>query len=59
MMEFVDRVRQIEPAQKRIRGNFRRAKNVASTIGLHLSEGEQLAHAPVEVAPDPAVNGAQ
>jgi hypothetical protein len=59
MMEFVDRVRQIKPAQQRIPRDLRRAKYVASAIGLHFSEGEQLAHAPVKVTPDPPVDYAE
>ena len=59
VMQLVDRVLEIEPAQQRIRRQLGGAQDVASAVGLDFAEREQLAHAPVEVAPHPAVNRAQ
>ena len=59
MTQFVDRVFQVQPAQERIRGDLRGAQDVASAIAFDFGEREQLAHTPVEVAPDPPVNRPQ
>ena len=57
--QLVDRVFQVQPAQERIRRDLRGAQDVASAVGLDFGEREQLAHAPVEVAPHPPVNRPQ
>ena len=57
--QFVDRVLQVEPAQERIRGEFRGAQDVAPAVAFDLREGDQLAHTAIEIAPDPAVNRSQ
>jgi hypothetical protein len=59
VVQLVDRMGQVEPAQERIWGDLSGAQNVAPAIGLNLGEAEQLAHAPLEIAPDPPVNRPQ
>ena len=59
VVQLVDRVLEIEPAQERIRRDLGGAQDVASAVAFDLGEGEQLAHAPVEIAPDPSVNRPQ
>jgi hypothetical protein len=59
VVELIDRVRQIQPAQQRIARDFRGAQNVAPTPRFNFSEGKQLPHAPVRIAPNPPVNRPQ
>jgi hypothetical protein len=59
VVELVDRVFQVEPAQERVRGHFSRPQDIASAVGLDFGEQEQLANAPVEIAPNPSVNRPQ
>ena len=54
--QLVDRVFEVEPPQQRVWGDLGRAQDVAAAVGFHLGEREQLAHAPVEIAPHPPVN---
>ena len=54
--QFVDGVLEIEPAQERIRGELRGAQDIAPAVSFDLREGEQLAHAAIEIAPDPAMD---
>src|SRR4029453_4003400 len=57
--QFVDRVFQVHPPQERIRGELGGAQDVAPAIAFDLRERDQLAHAPVKVAPYPPVNRPQ
>jgi len=59
VMQFVDGMLEIQPAQQRIRRQLGGPEDVATAVGLDFPEREQLAHAPVEVAPHPAVDGPQ
>jgi hypothetical protein len=59
MVEFIDRVGQIQPAQQRILGDLGGAQNVTAATGFDFGEGEQLAHTPARVAPNPPVNRPQ
>ena len=54
--ELVDRVLEVQPPQQRVGRDLGRAQDVAAAVGLHLGEREQLAHAPVQIAPHPAVH---
>ena len=56
MAQFVDGVLQVQPSQQRIGRGFGGPQNIASAIGLDLGEGQELAHAAIEVAPDPAMH---
>ena len=58
-MELVDGVLEVETAQQRIRRELSRAQNVTPAVGLDFAECEQLAYAPVEIAPHPPVNREQ
>ncbi len=57
--QFVDRVLEIEPAQKRIRSDFRGAQDVAAAIAFDLGKGEELAHPSIGIAPHPPMNRPQ
>ena len=54
--QLVDRVLEIEPAQQRIGRDFGGAEDVASAVGLDVGKRQQLAHAAIEIAPDPPMN---
>ena len=56
VMQLVDRMLEIEPPQQRIRGHFGGAQDIASAVGFYFGEREQLAQAPVGVAPHPSMN---
>jgi hypothetical protein len=56
VVQLVDRVLEIETAEERVGCNLSRAQNVAPAIGF---ECQQLADAPVEIAPHPPVNRAE
>ena len=58
VMQLVDGVLEIQPAQQRIRRELGGAEDVAPAVGLDFREREQLAHATVEVAPHPSVDRA-
>jgi hypothetical protein len=55
VMEFIDGVFEIEPAQQRIRRHFRSTQDVATAVGLDVREGEQLSEPSVGVGPHPPV----
>jgi len=57
VVQFVDRVFEVEAAQQRIRRDLRGAHNVAAAVGFDVREGEQFSQAAIAVAPDPAVHG--
>jgi hypothetical protein len=59
VMQLVDGVLEVETTQQRVRRQLGRPQNVTSTIGFDFPECEQLAHAPVEIAPHPSVNRAE
>ena len=59
VMQLVDCVLEVETAQERVRRQLSCTQNVTAAVGLDLAEGEQLAHAAIEVAPHPPVNRAQ
>ena len=59
VMQLVDCVLEVETAQQRVRRQLSRTQDVTSAVGLDFAEREQLAHAPVEIAPHPSVNRAQ
>ena len=59
MMQLVDRVRQVEPPQQRVGGELRRAQDVAAAVAFDLAERDQLAHASIEVGPDPVMQRAK
>ena len=59
VVQFVNRVGEIQTAQQRIGRAFGGAEDVAAAVGFDFGKGEQLAHPPVEVAPDPAVHRPQ
>jgi hypothetical protein len=54
-MQFVDRVFEVEPAEQWIGRDFGRAQNVATAVGFHVSEDQQLADTPIVIAPHPLV----
>ena len=49
-------VQEEKTAQQRIGSHFGGAQQVAAAVGLGLAETEQLLHAPLAVAPDPAMD---
>jgi hypothetical protein len=57
VMQFVDGVLEVEPAQQRIRGDLGRAQDVAAAVGLHVSEDQQLPDTAIVIAPHPLVQG--
>jgi hypothetical protein len=59
VMQLVDGVLEVEATQQRVGRQLGRPQNVTSAIGFDLPECEQLAHAPVEIAPHPSVNRAE
>jgi hypothetical protein len=59
MAQLVNRVFQVQPPQERIRGELGGAQDVAPTVAFYVRERDQLAHAPIEIAPDPPVNRSQ
>src|SRR5260370_42472734 len=54
--KLIDRMFEIEPAQKRIGGHFCRAQDIASAVGFSFAEAKQLLHAPLGIAPDPSMD---
>ena len=59
VVQFVDRVFQVQPAQERIRRDLRGAQDVAPAVTLNFGERDQLAHTPVKITPYPSVNRPQ
>jgi hypothetical protein len=59
VVQFVDRVSQIQPSQQWIASEFSRAQNVSSAARFDFGEAEELSHAPARIAPDPPVNRPQ
>ena len=57
VMQLVDRVLEVEPAQQRIGRDFGSAQDVAPAVGFDVGEDQQLADAPVEIAPHPLCSG--
>src|SRR3954465_11120941 len=54
-MQFVDRVLEVEPAQQWIGSDFARAQDVATAVGFHVSENQQLPDTPIVITPHPLV----
>ena len=59
MVQFVDRVREIEAPQQWIGSHFRRAQDVAAAISFDFAERQELAYAPIEISPHPSMYGSQ
>ena len=59
VVQFVDRVREIEPAQQGIGSDFSSSEDVAATVALDFSEGDQFPYTPIEIAPDPPMDRPQ
>jgi hypothetical protein len=57
VVQFVDGMLEIQPAQERIGRDFGRPENVAAAIGLDFSKGQQLAHTAIRTRPDPLMQG--
>src|SRR4026209_708392 len=55
MMQFVDRVLEVEPAQQWIGSDFGRAQDVTTAVGFDVSEDQQLPDTPVVIPPHPFV----
>jgi len=55
VMQFVDRVLEVEPAQQWIGGDFRRTQDVATAVGFDVPEDQQLPDTPIVIAPHPLV----
>jgi hypothetical protein len=55
VVQFVDRVLEIEAPQERIGRDLGGPQDVAATVSLDFAEHQQLADAAIEVAPDPLV----
>ena len=55
VMQFVDRVLEVQTPQQRIRRHLRRAQDVAAALGLDVREGQELSHTPVIARPYPSV----
>src|SRR5262249_43779373 len=50
---------EVEAAQQRIGSHFGSAQNVATAIGLSLSEAQQFLHTPLVATPNPAMQRCQ
>jgi hypothetical protein len=55
--ELIDRVLEIQSSQKRIGGDFGCPEDIASAVGFHFGEREELSDSPVQIAPHPPVHG--
>src|SRR4051794_33267597 len=53
--QLVDRVFEVETAQQWIGSDLGSAQNVAAAIRLDLTEREQLADTPIDIAPHPSM----
>ena len=56
---LVGGMEEVQPAEQRIGSQLRGAEQIAPAVGLGLAEAEQLLHASLGIAPDPAVNRLQ
>ena len=56
VMQFVDRVLEIQPPQQRIGCDFGGAHDVAPAASFNLGKRQQLPHASIVIAPDPSMN---
>ena len=52
-------VEEVQPPEQRIGSQLRGAEQIAPTVGLGLAEAEQLLHATLRIAPDPAMDRRQ
>jgi hypothetical protein len=59
VMQFVDRVLEVETAQQGIGSDFGRAQDVATAIGFDVSEDQQLPDTSIVIAPHPLVQRAK
>jgi hypothetical protein len=59
VVQFVNRVGEVQPAQERVRRDLRGAKDIAPTITFNFCEREQFTNPPIRIAPDPPVNRSQ